>query len=127
MDPYDTRDRVIEILMKYCREKNTSWQVLAPFGTDSYVLVSLPGPQNLSAHIEYKRAADDTDDTSDQSGMYLVKNNMFIKSPELGFIHDEGIYRNEIRNMSKLIQILTDISDKTKNVVVLESRSQKAL
>jgi len=126
MDPYQTRDRVIEILTKHVTKTDCLWRVDAPCGMESYVLIRLPGPQNLSLSIEYAKRGCDLGDRSDISGMRLIRNGRFISCPTLGF-GEEGIHKKEMRNIPLLLARLDLISEATKNVVVLESRCEKSL
>lgn len=125
MNPYKQRDRVIELLTIYTQKNNVLWRVEAPCGMETYVDIILPGPQQLLLYIQYARRSDDLEDTSDISGMQIVRNGTFIGCPSLGFDGKNGMYKDEIRNIPKLLERINNIANMTKNVVVLESRCTK--
>lgn len=127
MDPYQQRDRVIELLTAHSRKENTTWIVSPPYGMETFVLIDLPGPQKLSLHIEYAKRSDDLDDTRDISGIHLLRRGSFVECVSLGFKVEEGIYKNEIRNIPKLINRINLLSAATKDLVDLKSDCSKVL
>lgn len=119
MDPYDARHLMLESLTNYSLEHKTKWRVAPACGYETYVHIIIPGNERLALHLEYALRSNNTDEKRDISGIFLVKNGRFVSSSLLGFKREEGIHKDKMMDINKLVPEINKCASLLENTIAI--------